>query len=52
MNKQDFEIFKNSLKPHNIFGVRSVPKSDLHNHFVLSGNREFIEQHTGYKLLP
>lgn len=52
MNNQDSEIFKDSLKHHNISGIQSVPKSDLHNHFVLGGNRKFIEQHTGHQILP
>lgn len=52
MGKQDSDIFKNSLMHHNILGVRSVSKSDLHNHFVLGGNREFIAQRTGYRILP
>lgn len=52
MSDQNSDIFKASLIQHDISGVRSVPKSDLHNHFVLGGNRKFIEQHTGYQILP
>ena len=32
--------------------IRSFPKSDLHNHFVLGGCREYIKSKTGYDIEP
>ena len=34
--------FVEALKNENITEIRKSPKSDLHNHFVLGGNRQFI----------
>lgn len=32
--------FIDALKQKNLKKLRSIPKSDLHNHFVLGGNRD------------
>ena len=32
--------------------VKKYPKADLHNHFVLGGNRRFIYQETRKKIEP
>ncbi len=34
--------FKSALINHHLDDLKRVPKSDLHNHFTLGGNREFI----------
>jgi len=47
MNDLYSDKFVNSLKSKNIVGIRTVPKADLHNHFVLGGNREYIKKVTG-----
>ncbi|MBE5845710.1 MAG: adenosine deaminase [Butyrivibrio sp.] len=42
--------FIDALKSENIDQIRTFPKADLHNHFVLGGNREFILEKTGYEI--
>ena len=32
--------------------VRSCPKADLHNHFVLGGSRAYLREHTGKEIRP
>ena len=44
--------FIDAIKSENLDAIRSFPKADLHNHFVLGGNRNFILSKTGYKILP
>ena len=44
--------FIEALKSENIDQIRSFPKADLHNHFVLGGSREFIKARTGYEITP
>lgn len=44
--------FVEALKNENITEIRKSPKSDLHNHFVLGGNRQFIFNKTGYYIEP
>ncbi|WP_415331372.1 adenosine deaminase [Clostridium perfringens] len=39
--------FMNALEREDINAIRSIPKSDLHNHFALGGNREYIKKITG-----
>ena len=34
--------FTDALKSADLSAIRSFPKSDLHNHFVLGGNREYL----------
>ena len=45
-------IFIEAIKNGNLDLIRSVPKSDLHNHFVLGGCREYILSKTGYVIEP
>lgn len=42
--------FIEALKKKDIDKLRMIPKSDLHNHFVLGGSREYIHTHTGIKI--
>ncbi|MCR5557246.1 MAG: adenosine deaminase [Butyrivibrio sp.] len=44
--------FVEALKSENLDQIRSFPKADLHNHFVLGGSREFIKEKTGYEIVP
>ena len=44
--------FIEAIKSEKIDTIRSFPKADLHNHFVLGGSREFILSKTGYEILP
>lgn len=44
--------FVKALKNNDLMTIRKVPKADLHNHFVLGGNRRYIERRTGYKIEP
>ena len=44
------EKFVEYLHKSDLIGLKSIPKSDLHNHFVLGGNREFIFKKTGVKI--
>ncbi|PNV62723.1 adenosine deaminase [Clostridium sp. chh4-2] len=39
--------FINALKAHDTDTIRQTPKSDLHNHFVLGGDRQYIKDVTG-----
>ncbi len=39
--------FVSALKRQDFAAIRQVPKSDLHNHFVLGGSREYIFEKTG-----
>ena len=36
------------FKSGNLDAIRSFPKADLHNHFVLGGNREYLFMKSGY----
>jgi len=42
--------FMNALTNQDIESVRKIPKADLHNHFVLGGNRQYIETMTGINI--
>ena len=44
--------FINALEERNLEKIRACPKSDLHNHFVLGGSREFLQKMTGLKIDP
>lgn len=44
--------FIEALKSENISEIRKFEKSDLHNHFVLGGDREFLYKRTGYLIEP
>lgn len=38
------------FKSGNLDAIRSFPKADLHNHFVLGGNREYLFKKSGYRI--
>ena len=42
--------FVEALYNQNLEAIRSFPKADLHNHFVLGGSREYIFNKTGYQI--
>ena len=44
--------FRQALRNRDMDQLRRVPKSDLHNHFVLGGNREYIRRTTGVRIDP
>jgi len=48
----DSTIFISALKDNNLDELRKIPKADLHNHFVLGGDRAYIKQKTGFDILP
>lgn len=44
--------FEEAIKSENIDNIRSFPKADLHNHFVLGGSRDFIKAATDHEITP
>ncbi|WP_273324108.1 adenosine deaminase [Vallitalea guaymasensis] len=44
------EKFIRSLKVNSIEALRRIPKADLHNHFYLGGNKQYIYKKTGKKI--
>lgn len=46
------EDFINALKQRDLEKIRSIPKSDLHNHFVLGGSRQYLRRMTGAGIEP
>lgn len=42
--------FMNALKNNDLDSLRTIPKSDLHNHFVLGGSREYIQAQTSIEI--
>lgn len=44
--------FISALKSHDRNALRHIPKADLHNHFVLGGDRVYIKEKTGFDILP
>lgn len=44
--------FIDALKQGNIEAIRRCPKADLHNHFVLGGNRRYLREHSGRTIQP
>jgi len=42
--------FFRALKQHDLESIKTVPKSDLHNHFVLGGNRDHLMSLTGHSV--
>ena len=44
--------FAEALKSENPDMIRSFPKADLHNHFVLGGSRAYLFEKTGYEIIP
>lgn len=52
MNDLYSEMFIQGLKKLDLNKIKKVPKSDLHNHFVLGGNRDYIRKKTGIDIYP
>ena len=46
------ESFIDALKQRNLEKIRAIPKSDLHNHFVLGGSRQYLQEMTGIRIEP
>ena len=46
------ESFTDALKQRNLEKIRVFPKSDLHNHFVLGGSRQYLREITGIRIEP
>lgn len=44
--------FADAIKQRNLEKIRTFPKSDLHNHFVLGGSRQYLRKRTGLKIEP
>jgi adenosine deaminase len=44
--------FIGALKQRNLESVKSFPKADLHNHFVLGGSRQYLRRMTGAEIEP
>lgn len=44
--------FITALEQRNLEKIKSFPKSDLHNHFVLGGSRRYLRQMTGIQIGP
>jgi adenosine deaminase len=42
--------FIEAIEQRNIAEIRKIPKSDLHNHFILGGNRDYIHERTGVQI--
>ena len=47
MNDLYSDKFINSLRLKDIIGIKTIPKADLHNHFVLGGNQRIYKK--GYR---
>jgi adenosine deaminase len=45
-------LFQRALAEGNLEALRSVPKSDLHNHFICGGNRRWLAQIAGRDIAP
>lgn len=50
MRDADSSRFIRALKERDLPAIRQTPKSDLHNHFVLGGSRQYIEEKTGIRI--
>lgn len=50
MNDRFSNEFINALERQDINALRRIPKADLHNHFALGGNREYIKEITGIEI--
>ena len=37
-------LFKAALRAGDLAALRKIPKADLHNHFMLGGDREWIAE--------
>jgi adenosine deaminase len=45
-------VFQAALQAGNLDAIRRVPKSDLHNHFFLGGNRALVSEWVGRDIAP
>lgn len=43
-------LFKAALRAGDLAALRQIPKADLHNHFMLGGDREWIAEHWGVRI--
>jgi adenosine deaminase len=43
-------LFKAALCAGDLAGLRQIPKADLHNHFMLGGDREWIAERWGVRI--
>ena len=46
------ESFIDTLEQRNLEKNRAIPKSDMHNHFVLGGSRQYLQEMTGIRIVP
>lgn len=46
------EMFIKALRNGDVDTLRKIPKADLHSHFVLGGDRDFLKKHTGLAVKP
>lgn len=47
----DSSIFISALKNHDLNALHKIPKTDLHNHFVLGGDRAYIKEKTKFDII-
>lgn len=52
MTRQDSRQFLCALEQGSLEQLRKIPKADLHNHFVLGGNWEYLKKKTGRRIRP
>ncbi len=50
MTDQFTKEFIEALEAGDLERLRKIPKSDLHNHFALGGDRDYIREHTGIEI--
>ena len=43
-------LFKDALRAGDLAALRQIPKADLHNHFMLGGDREWIAERWGVRI--
>lgn len=46
------DLFINALENRDLGIIQQIPKTDLHNHFYLGGNRDYISKRTGVSVPP
>jgi hypothetical protein len=51
-HKQGLTAFQAALEAGDLDAIRRIPKSDLHNHFFLSGNRALVSAWAGTDIAP
>ncbi len=44
------DLFINALENRDLGNIQRIPKTDLHNHFFLSGHRDYIWKRTGISI--